>query len=81
MKTKEELNALKEEVEAMGKKHEELAPQEAEQAVGGGRVIPKTIYDGNCGRMCHLDSYDRCYERGSSKHCTGCPYNTSIIFK
>ena len=31
MKTKKEPNTFKEEVEAMGKKHEELAPQEAEQ--------------------------------------------------
>ena len=35
MKTKEELNALKEEVEAMNKKPRELTDEEVEQVAGG----------------------------------------------
>ena len=36
MKTKEELNALKEEVETVSKKLHELTPEELEQVSGGG---------------------------------------------
>ena len=36
MKTKEELNALKEEVETMNKKLAELSEEELEQVAGGG---------------------------------------------
>ena len=36
MKTKEELNALKEEVEALNKKLEELTEEELQQVSGGG---------------------------------------------
>ena len=35
MKTKEELNALKEEVETLNKKLRELTPEELEQVTGG----------------------------------------------
>ena len=35
MKTKEELNALKEEVEAVNEKLQELTPEELEQVTGG----------------------------------------------
>ena len=35
MKTKEELNALKEEVEVLNKKLQELTPEELEQVAGG----------------------------------------------
>ena len=35
MKTKEELNALKEEVETVNKKLHELTPEELEQVTGG----------------------------------------------
>ena len=38
MKTKEELNALKEEVEALNRKLHELTEEELEQVSGGGYV-------------------------------------------
>ena len=38
MKTKEELNALKEEVEALNRKLHELTEEELAQVTGGGRV-------------------------------------------
>ena len=37
MKTTEELNALKEEVEAVNEKLQELTPEELEQVTGGSR--------------------------------------------
>ena len=40
MKTKEELNALKEEVEALNKKLAELTDEELEQVVGGMYTTP-----------------------------------------
>ena len=40
MKTKEELNALKEEVETLNKKLHELTEEELEQVSGGGKPIP-----------------------------------------
>ena len=40
MKTKEELNALKEEVEALNKKLAELTAEEMEQVTGGNSGIP-----------------------------------------
>ena len=39
MKTKKELNALKEEVEALNKKLAELTDEELEQVSGGARLI------------------------------------------
>ena len=39
MKTKEELDALKEEVEAVSKKLQELTPEEIAQVSGGGYAI------------------------------------------
>lgn len=39
MKTKEELDALKEEVEAMNKKLAELTEEELEQVTGGGSIF------------------------------------------
>ena len=42
MKTKEELNALKEEVEALNKKLAELTAEEMEQVTGGNSGIPST---------------------------------------
>ena len=39
MKTKEELNALKEEVENLNKKLSELTDEELEQVTGGGKRI------------------------------------------
>ena len=44
MKTKEELNALKEEVETVSKKLHELTDEELEQVAGGG-VLVKTYTD------------------------------------
>ena len=44
MKTKEELNALKEEVEALNKKLRELTDEELEQVTGGGpKLIPSPL--------------------------------------
>ena len=43
MKTKEELNALKEEVEKLNKKLAELSDEELEQVSGGAYI--KDIYD------------------------------------
>ena len=43
MKTKEELNALKEEVETLNKKLHELTEEELEQVSGGAYI--KDIYD------------------------------------
>ena len=40
MKTKEELNALKEEVEAVAEKLHELTPEELESVSGGFKVAP-----------------------------------------
>ncbi len=40
MKTKNELNALKEEVETVSKKLHELTEEELEQVVGGGVMPP-----------------------------------------
>ena len=40
MKTKEELNALKEEVETLNKKLHELTEEELEQVNAGGLVLP-----------------------------------------
>ena len=39
MKTQEELNALKEEVEAVNEKLAELTPEEIAQVSGGGQAI------------------------------------------
>ena len=44
MKTKEELNALKEEVETVNKKLAELTDEDLEQVTGGG-VLVKTYTD------------------------------------
>ena len=43
MKTKEELNALKEEVEALNKKLAELSEEELAQVAGG--IHPKDYYE------------------------------------
>ena len=45
MKTKEELNALKEEVEAMNRKLHELTEEELAQVSGGGRVIEPPVFE------------------------------------
>ena len=43
MKTKEELNALKEEVEALNKKLAELTEEELAQVSGGELVLPAAL--------------------------------------
>ena len=59
MKTKEELNALKEEAETVSEKLHELTDGELTQVVGGAR--PRPGYQ-PCSKMniTHVDSYD-CY--------------------
>ena len=44
MKTKEELNTLKKEVEAVNEKLQELTPEELEQVTGGG-LAPSDKHD------------------------------------
>ena len=44
MKTKEELNALKEEVETENEKLQKLTPEELEQVTGGRRPIIDTLH-------------------------------------
>ena len=43
MKTQEELNAIKEEIEALNKKLAELTEEELEQVTGG--ILPKDYYE------------------------------------
>ena len=45
MKTKEELNALKEEVETLNKKLHELTEEELAQVSGGGDVPPELVLE------------------------------------
>ena len=45
MKTKEELNALKEEVETVSKKLHELTEEELAQVSGGGHVIEPSVLE------------------------------------
>ena len=45
MKTKEELNALKEEVETLNKKFIELDEEELEQVTGGSRIGGNNGYE------------------------------------
>ena len=45
MKTKEELNALKEEVETVSKKLHELTDEELAQVSGGGPFFETPVYD------------------------------------
>ena len=51
MKTKEELNALKEEVETLNQKLAELTDEELAQVSGGDRVRPDDPDDGST-RLC-----------------------------
>ena len=44
MKTKEELDALKKEVESVNEKLQELTPEELEQVTGGGKN-PEEVWD------------------------------------
>ena len=47
MKTKEELNALKEEVEALSKKLRELTEEELKQVTGGETIFTPPKHDPN----------------------------------
>ena len=49
MKTKEELNVLKEEVEALNKKLQELTEEELKQVSGGSSMKMKKLYCVECG--------------------------------
>ena len=74
MKTKEELNALKNEVEALNKKLAELTEEELAQVSGGGL---ERVY-GNCGHMLILTpSKTKCYLNftfSDENPCRDCPY-------
>ena len=56
MKTKEELNAIKEEVEAVSKKLAELSEEELEQVSGGG--VPRLKIKGFAEKYKLTFSYD-----------------------
>ena len=56
MKTKEELNALKEEVETVNRKLHELTEEELAQVTGGGKV-PSQIYEGVTSMKCDFCGY------------------------
>ena len=67
MKTKEELNALKEEVETLSKKLHELTPEELEKVVGG-IILSATFKCPICGatkvKTVNSDSRDSRDNRG-----------------
>ena len=81
MKTKEELNALKEEVETVSKKLHELTEEELAQVSGG----LATVNDGNCGDSVSLmnekcqckDKYANMMvtKRVPINPCAGCKYS------
>ena len=77
MKTKKELNALKEEVEKLNKKLAELSDEELEQVSGGSRF--QIVNDGNCGCTVTLMG-DKCSvgiglnDPDKSNPCKGCKY-------
>lgn len=65
MKTKEELNALKKEIEALNKKLAELTEDELMKVTGGVYYDqPKSAYDD-----CHVNPEDSCY-RGTCGSCS-----------
>ena len=72
MKTEEELNALKEEVEALNKKLAELTEEELQQVAGGMSNLPSIL-----GKIpgLHEVTYIRCTNPNCSQHywqrCTG----------
>ena len=77
MKTKEELNALKEEVEAVNKKFNELNDEELAQVAGG-----ETVYDARCTKCGNVlggtgsDVYTYAYKTklAADFNKNGCPY-------
>ena len=54
MKTKEELNALRNEVEALNRKLAQLTEEELAQVVGGVRERDEGLSDDLCHRRLHL---------------------------
>ena len=54
MKTKEELNALKEEVKTLNKKLAELTEEELAQVSGGVGKVPSQIYEGVTSMKCNF---------------------------
>ena len=77
MKTKEELNTLKEEVETLNKKLAELTEEEFAQVAGGDG---RKRYDAkckNCGKLvggCGCFSYDEAFEKAALRGKYGCSY-------
>ena len=73
MKTKEELNALKKEVEAMNKKLAELTEEELKQVSGGDRTfdvdILVCIYHGNYFFCPYKADYTKCPHKGVHSDC------------
>ena len=71
MKTKEELNALKEEVETMNKKLSELTGEELAKVFGGVYQKPPCQYANECKGSCMLPG-------GKHSLCSTyrCPYDT-----
>ena len=67
MKSKEELNALKEEVETLNKKLAELTNEELEQATGGAEA-PCVVMSAKPGPGC-------CTMAGGYAECKTCPSN------
>ena len=78
MKTKEELNALKQEVEALNKKLAELSEDELKQVSGG--AYAAYANDGNCGHSVILQN-GRCksltlvIDPEVGNPCVRCKYN------
>ena len=80
MKTKEELNALKAEVEAVSKKLSELTEEELAQVTGGGIIdLPESLCP-TCDRFKPIDgnmdnrTYSNCkYGASAALHITQCP--------
>ena len=77
MKTKEELNALKEEVETLNKKLAELTDEELEQISGGDG---RKRYDAKCKKCgslvggCGCFSYDEAVEKAAQRGKYGCSH-------
>ena len=77
MKSKEELNALKEEVESMSRKLTELNKEELEQIFGGDG---KKRYDAKCKKCgslvggCGCFSYDEAVEKAALRGKYGCSH-------
>ena len=75
MKTQEELNALKEEVEALNKKLTELTNEELKQ-VSGGRIPPTWIpVDESCPEFNSGTTCPWSIMKGKYDNCGGCKHN------